>query len=202
MLPVHGLTVCDECDSVYRKLVLRPGESAICLRCGARLGRGASPAQRARQLPLTLAGLVVFAIANFCPIVTMEIQGVSNATTLWQAVVALYRQDMLPIAGAVFCTAMLFPFALLLAQFALLWPRGLSRHPAAFARLSRILASVRPWVMIEVLLLGILVAVVKLSHMADVEPGPALWAYAALTALLACVLSIDAHEHWARQEQA
>ncbi|WP_036666643.1 paraquat-inducible protein A [Paludibacterium yongneupense] len=199
---VHGLIVCDECDSVYRKPDLRPGEAATCPRCGARLDRGTSSARRARQLPLTLAGLVVFVIANLSPIVTMEIQGVSNATTLWQAVLSLYRQGMLPISAAVFCTAILFPLTLLAAHMVLLWPNSQNRHPRVFALISRLMSMVRPWVMVEVLLLGILVAVVKLSHMAEIDPGVGLWAYGALTVLLACVLSSGPQEHWTDGIQA
>ena len=56
--------------------------------------------------------------------------------------------------------------------------------------------SLRPWGMIEVFLLGVLVAIVKLSSMATVVPGPALWAFVALTVLLTAVLSFDPRAFW------
>jgi paraquat-inducible protein A len=50
--------------------------------------------------------------------------------------------------------------------------------------------------MIEVFLLGVLVAVVKLSSMATVVPGPALWAFVALTVTLTAVLSFNPGAFW------
>ena len=44
----------------------------------------------------------------------------------------------------------------------------------------RLVRSVQPWGMVEVFLLGMLVSLVNLSHMASVLPGPAFWAMAAL----------------------
>ncbi|MNT72506.1 Paraquat-inducible protein A [compost metagenome] len=56
--------------------------------------------------------------------------------------------------------------------------------------------SLRPWGMIEVFLLGVLVAIVKLSSMATVVPGPALWAFVALTVTLTAVLSFNPGAFW------
>jgi paraquat-inducible protein A len=56
--------------------------------------------------------------------------------------------------------------------------------------------SLRPWGMIEVFLLGVLVAIVKLSGMATIVPGPALWAFMLLTPLLTAVVSFDPRLFW------
>jgi paraquat-inducible protein A len=50
--------------------------------------------------------------------------------------------------------------------------------------------------MVEVFMLGILVALVKLSHMAIILPGIALWAFGALTVLLAGILAFDLRSLW------
>jgi uncharacterized paraquat-inducible protein A len=52
--------------------------------------------------------------------------------------------------------------------------------------------------MIEVFLLGLLVAMVKLASMATVIPGIALWAFGALTIALTATLSFDPRRLWAR----
>jgi len=62
--------------------------------------------------------------------------------------------------------------------------------------LVRMMQSLRPWGMIEVFLLGVLVAIVKLSSMATVVPGPALWAFVALTVTLTAVLSFNPGAFW------
>jgi paraquat-inducible protein A len=54
--------------------------------------------------------------------------------------------------------------------------------------------------MIEVFMLAMLVAVVKLSSLARVVPGPAMWAFAALTVLFAVLASFDPRTLWNRLE--
>ena len=60
----------------------------------------------------------------------------------------------------------------------------------------RLLQSLRPWGMVEVFLLGVLVAVIKLSGIATVVAGPALWAFVGLTVLLTVVVSFDPRALW------
>ena len=58
---------------------------------------------------------------------------------------------------------------------------------------------VEPWCMLEVFVVGILVALVKLTHIAAVVPGIALWSFGALILLLAGALSaFSPRDLWAR----
>lgn len=50
--------------------------------------------------------------------------------------------------------------------------------------------------MIEVFVLGVLIALVKLSTVGNIVPGIALWAFGALTVLLAALLMVDARCLW------
>jgi paraquat-inducible protein A len=50
--------------------------------------------------------------------------------------------------------------------------------------------------MIDIFLIGVLVAIIKLSSMATVLPGPALWAFMALTVLLTMVIAFDPRRLW------
>jgi paraquat-inducible protein A len=61
--------------------------------------------------------------------------------------------------------------------------------------------SVKPWGMVEVFVLGVLVALVKLAHIASVEPGVALFAFGALMLLIAAsAAAFDADAAWAQLE--
>jgi paraquat-inducible protein A len=62
--------------------------------------------------------------------------------------------------------------------------------------LARIIQTLRPWVMVEIFLLGVIVAFVKMTSMATVLPGAALWALSALTFLFAAVLSFNPRYIW------
>ena len=195
MTELPGVTVCDGCDAVYRHTTLRRREVARCQRCGTELARNAGE-QKRRILPLTVASLILFAIANLFPIVEIELQGRSSQTTLFGAVVALTGEGMSPVALLVLATTLLFPLMQLLILFYLLVPLTRGARPPGFALLVRVLQSLRPWGMVEVFLLGVLVAIVKLSGMATVVAGPALWAFVGLTVLLTSVVSFDPRAFW------
>jgi paraquat-inducible protein A len=195
MKEVPDAIVCEGCDAVYQRQPLRRRQVARCARCGAELDRHAGE-QAARVLPLTVASLILFAIANLFPIVEIQVQGLHSQTTLAGAVVALSTEGMSPVALLVLATTILFPLLQLCILFYLLVPMARERKPAGFGILVRILQMLRPWGMIEVFLLGVLVAIVKLSSLAQVVAGPALWAFMGLTVLLTAVLSFNPRAFW------
>ncbi len=195
MREIPDTIVCEGCDAVYRRAPLQPRDVARCTRCGTELERHAGN-QRRRILPLTVASLIMFAIANLFPIVEIEVRGLSSQTTLTGAVVALMAEGMSLVALLVLATTLLFPLLQLCILAWLLVPLARDRQAPGFAWLVRAMQSLRPWGMIEVFLLGVLVAIVKLSSMATVVAGPALYAFMALTVLLTSVLSFDPRGFW------
>jgi len=143
-----------------------------------------------------VASLILFAIANLFPIVEIQVKGLHSQTTLAGAVVVLSNEGMSPVALLVLATTILFPLLQLCILFYLLVPMARERRPAGFGILVRVLQMLRPWGMIEVFLLGVLVAIVKLSSLAQVVAGPALWAFMGLTVLLTAVLSFNPRAFW------
>jgi len=195
MRELPDLIACEGCDAVYQKAKLDIGEIAFCLRCGTELERNPGR-QRERILPLTVAALIMFIVANTFPIIEIELQGQSSQTTLFGAVLALSSEGMSPVALLVLTTTILSPLMQLLFLLYLLVPLARGVRPHGFSWLVRALQTLRPWGMIEVFLLGVLVAVVKLSKTATVLPGIALWAFAALTVLLTAVISFNPRYFW------
>jgi len=195
MKEIPDAIVCEGCDAICRRVALRPREVSRCPRCGTELERHPGD-QHARILPLTVASLILFTIANLFPIVEMELQGLSSETTLAGAVVALASEGMSPVALLVLATTILFPLLQLCILAYLLVPMAYERRPAGFSVLVKLLLSLRPWGMVEVFLLGVLVAFIKLSSMAHVIAGPALWAFGILTVLLTAVISFDPRAFW------
>jgi paraquat-inducible protein A len=195
MKEITDAIVCEGCDAVFRRKPLRRREISKCTRCGTELDRNAGD-QGARILPLTVASLILFAIANLFPIVEIQIQGLRSRTTLLGAVQALSGEGMSVVALLVLATTILFPLMQLCILFYLLLPLARERRPPGFVVLVRIMQSLEPWGMIEVFLLGVLVAIVKLSSLAQVVAGPALWAFMALTVLLTAVMAFDPRAFW------
>jgi paraquat-inducible protein A len=120
--------------------------------------------------------MVLFAVANAFPIVGLSVNGDLVQTTLFGAVRILYRDGMWPLAGLVFFTTILMPMLQMAGIAYLLLPLPLGRVPPQPAVVFRLVHWAMSWGMTEVLILGVLVALVKLAHIAGVVPGIALWA--------------------------
>ena len=196
------LIACHECDLLQHETPLPLGGSARCRRCDALLYRG-HPDSLERTLAITVAAMLLFIVSNASPIVGLQLQGQHTAATLYGAVHALYNQDMKLIATLVFVTTILVPAAELAILMYMLVPLRLGRTPPGLAVVFRFLQSIHPWGMVEVFMLGVLVSLVKLSHIADVETGVALWSFGALMLLMTAVAAIfDPRDVWARVEVA
>ena len=187
--------LCEGCDAVYPKTRLQAFETARCTRCGTVLERYQGDAHK-RMLPLVLAGLLMFAVANLFPIVSIVIGGQFSDTTLVGAVAALTQEGMGEVAALVLATTLLFPLLQLLVLLYLLLPPPRQRRPLGFTWLVKLLQLLQPWGMVEVFLLGVLVAIVKLTSSAEVIAGPALGAFVALTVLLTAILSFSPRNFW------
>jgi paraquat-inducible protein A len=191
------MVVCHECDLLQQAVPLQPGGAARCARCGAVLYRN-SPDSLARTLAFTLAAAVFFVVANVFPIMGIEMQGNPSQTNLYGAVHSLWDQDMHTIAVLVGITTLLLPAAELGMMLYLLIPLRSNRIPPGLPLLMRILQNIRPWSMVEVFMLGVLVSLVKLTGSSTVIPGVALWSFGCLTFMLAAMAStFNSRDIWA-----
>ena len=191
----NDLIACHDCDALLQKPLHCGKGSAQCPRCGATLYRSSS-VQLERISALTLGALFTFLIAQAFPIVELEMNGATSQTTLIGALVALWSEGMQLVAIAVFCSTILFPLVELLALLYVLMPIRAGAVPPGFNLVLRAVQFVRPWGMIEVLMLGILVTIVKMTSLARVIPEAALFAFGALTLMLAVVVLFDPRALW------
>ena len=192
----HTLTACHECDLLQREPILSPGGVACCPRCGAVLFRDI-PDSVDRALAFTLGAAFLFIISNVFPIVGLEAAGIRNATSLYGAVEMIWKNDMEGVAALVFITTILIPAVQLSLMLYVLLPLKLGQVPQGLAPILRLLQSVRPWSMTQVFILGVLVALVKLVHLAHVVPGVALWSFGGLILLFTgAMASFNMHDLW------
>lgn len=198
----EALLACPECDLLQRTPADAQRHIAKCARCHRVLYRPAGE-NLDRPLAFVLAAAVLFVIANAFPIVGLELQGQASAATLVGTAAALYGENMRLLAGLVFFTTTIVPAVQLSAMAYLLLPLRMGRVPARLPLALRALQALRPWGMIEVFILGLLVSLVKLAGMASVAPGPGLWAFGALLVLVSAALAtFDARVVWSRQALA
>jgi paraquat-inducible protein A len=189
------LIACHDCDTLHRKLPLGAHSVAHCTRCGAELyRRGAGSVDRI--LAIVLAALITYFIAQSFPIVELETNGITTVATLIGAISILWQEDMQVVATIVFLSTVLFPLLELCALLYALIPMHAGYRPRGFDHVLRAIQALRPWGMLEVLMLGILVTLVKMSSIARVIPEAALFAFGALTFLVAAILTFDPRNLW------
>ncbi|MFZ4438418.1 MAG: paraquat-inducible protein A [Syntrophales bacterium] len=198
---IEPLIACRECDLLLREIPLFPNDVASCRGCGAQLYRN-KPNSLNRTLVFSLTAAILFIIANAYPILGIEIQGTRNATNLYGAVYSLWNHEMRMISFLVFATTILIPAIELTMMIYLLLPLCLRRKPPGIALNLRILQGIKPWGMIEVFMLGVLVSLVKLNDSFSIIPGVALWAFGGLTLMFATVAaSFNPRDIWAHLDR-
>jgi len=191
---------CHECDAVLPEPEVPDGGAAICGRCGAVLFR------RRRQtveitLALTLAAAILFIVANSFPFLSIEIQGQTTRSTLSAGSRTLWDQGRGAIAMLVFLTTILAPLIQISLMLYVLAPLHLGARAPGSALAFRLVETFRPWSMMEVFLIGTLVALVKLADLAEILPGLAIWAFALLIPTLAGASAfLDPETVWRRIE--
>ncbi|HZP44425.1 MAG TPA: paraquat-inducible protein A [Candidatus Binataceae bacterium] len=189
---------CPDCDLLQRLPVLEPQAAAVCRRCGRELRRY-RPDSLNRTLALAAAAATLYVVANAVPMLGLTVVGREAETTVFGGAWHLLQNDQRLVGLLVLFTAVIAPavqIALTLAVIA-----GVSRdHPPRWvARLMRLHPTAQTWSMIEVMMLGVLVALVKIADYATVIPGLALFVIGGLVLLLAAMqASFDPAEVWRR----
>lgn len=191
------LIICEYCDRVYRKSTLSSRQREVCGRCGGVLNRHVLLSIQQR-LALSVTAAVLLLFANLYPVMSISLQGVSNSATLFDSVMILSTGPimfMALVAGVVIIIAPVVQVALLIWVLAF---ATAGRRAPFFASAMRWLEALRPWSMLEVCLLGAMVAVIKLAGLLDVVPGIGLFALATLSILILAIAGRDVRELWDR----
>jgi len=191
----YDLISCHDCGVLHRRRPVRPREKARCVRCRSVLYRGIH-SDASRMAAITLGALIVFVIAQCCPIVELEVGGTSSHATLLGAILVLWQEQMPLVAAAVFLFTLMLPALELLSLLHVTLALALGHRPRGFNLLLRAAHMARRWGMTEVLMIGILITIVKMTSLATVVLQPGLFAFGALTLMLAIVVSFDPKLLW------
>lgn len=197
-----SLISCPHCDLLQRLPDLDPGASARCARCNEELWRHREDSLN-RTLALSIAAAVLYVVANSVPMLGLTVVGRAASTTVIGGAAHLWQDGRETVAALVLLTAVVAPA--LQIGFMLLIVLGARREPAPrwVGVLLRHHGITRTWSMIEVMMLGVLVALIKIADYATVIPGMALFVLGTLVFLLAAMQSnFDPREVWNRIEWA
>lgn len=187
---------CHECDAIVVEPFVPDGGAAYCERCGGLLFR-----RHTRTIEvcfaLVVAAAILFVVANVYPFLAFEMQGQVTETTLGSGVRGLLDQGENAVAALVFLTTIVSPGCEIGLLLYVLGPVYLGFRLPGMALAFRWVERFRPWSMMEVFLIGILVAGVKLADLAQIVPGIALYAFGLLIPILAAASNfLDAELVW------
>ncbi|HYG54054.1 MAG TPA: paraquat-inducible protein A [Burkholderiales bacterium] len=200
-MATQDVIACDTCGLVQRLAPVAPGTAAECARCESVIvarGRGSLELTAA----LALAALILYVPANLYPILRMNLRGVYSESTVWDGVVSLAHANQWLVAAVVFLASMVIPVLKLAGLFFLVISSRLrlGRRLRGRTRIYKFIDRIGPWAMLDVFLLAVLVALVKLGTWATVLPGPGLIAFAAVVVLtMLASASFDPRLIWQRE---
>jgi paraquat-inducible protein A len=175
--------------------VLGRGQTAMCRRCDSTL---AGPATGRVDAPLALAGaaLVLLLAALVWPLMTVSSLGAARESWLDTCVTALWGQGFLSLAALVAAFTVALPCIYLAL---LLWVLIALRFDLGgpLGRLFRWVQHLRPWMMIEVYLVGCFVAYSRIKVVSTIEIGLGGWCLLGASLLFLLVLTqLDARTVW------
>jgi len=189
------VTMCTGCDQTYARRPLSSTEWARCRRCGSALEHGHHFSISA-WLALTLTAAILMVFANVFPVAVISLGGLESQATVWQSVVALAAGPGAPVSVVAGMIAIVVPALQVLTLLWILSFAVAGRSCPYFVPALRVLRASKPWGMIEVCLLAILVALVKLSGFLHVVAGVGVAATVVLAPLMAVITNRNAGDLW------
>jgi paraquat-inducible protein A len=189
------MTMCAGCDQTYARRPLSSSEWARCRRCGSTLEHG-QHFSISTWLALTLTAAILMVFANVFPVAVISFGGLNSEATVWQSVLALADGPATLVAVAAGMIAIGVPALQVLTLLWLLSFAVAGRPCPYFVPALRVLRASKPWGMIEVCLLAILVALVKLSGFLHVVAGIGIAAIVLLAPLMAVITNRGAGDLW------
>ena len=168
----------------------------ICPRCGCKCNSYKNPDTQ-KTFIYALTALILYFPANMLPFMTFEMYGNKTQATIWGGIIKLAEGGSWFLALVVFLASMLVPFIKILALFYLSLTAHTGQNQKFKTKLYHFLEKIGSWAMLDVFLMAVLVAIVKLDSMASVTVGDGsfLFLFVVIFTLLASA-SFDSKVIW------
>jgi paraquat-inducible protein A len=191
---------CESCGLVHAVPLLAPGQKAHCSRCGGEFAK-ASHSPIEGTLALTLTAIVLLVMTNLLIFLRFSLEGQVQENTIATGVIGLWNFGQPGLAFLILFTTILAPALRLLGLLYVLLPLSFGRVPDGVAPVLRFQERLVSWAMLDVYMLALLVAVVKLSQMASVQLEMGAYCFVALFLVLTLInVSYDRAALWKRVE--
>lgn len=171
---LDNLIICHKCFTLHSEAPIKDGSQACCSECGNILYRYDSKLVD-RGLALSITGLIFFVMANFFPLVQIEILGTDQFITIPKTIFSLFDSGFYFVGLVCAFLIFIFPLMIFVINLILFSLLKLERGEKWTKELLILLAHITPWSMTDIFLVSILVSLVKLIGYAQIHMGMAFW---------------------------
>ena len=192
-----GLVSCRDCG------LLAPMGQGACRRCAAPL-HSRTPRSLQRVWAWLFAGMILYIPANLWPMLVTRTLGYERRSTIVGGVVELAQHGAYAIAAIVGVASVLVPVIkfLVIGYLALSVSRNWRMSAHSRTHLYEIIEFIGRWSMIDVFVVAILAALVRLGFVATIDPGPAAVCFALSVAFtMLAAQSFDPRLIWDAADQ-
>lgn len=189
------LVACHCCGLIQRTPERGGLQRLACCRCRARLG-GARGSRSGLVTGLAASALVLYPAAVALPIMQLSTFGHESSGSVVTGALELWRSGEVLLALLVGVCSLLLPLLKLTGLLLVSRPpRAL--ESAARGRILRLVEWTGRWGMLDVLLIAVVAAWLKLGDLVTVEAGPGVWAFTGMVMLsLLASSAFDPHAAW------
>ena len=192
-----AVRTCPCCGLLQRVPTVPPHMRACCPRCATALPRRATTARNnSRTAALALAALVLYPLAVSQPMLLVKKFGHLHESSILEGITSLLGSGHLIVGLVVLLCSVVLPLGKL-AALLVLSAGGLRLRSEHRALTYHVVEWTGRWGMLDVLLVAILVAVLKIGDFLDVAAGPAALAFCSCVVLSLLATAIfDPHLLW------
>ncbi len=199
-----GYAACHACNKVTRWQAPSLDEQSRCPRCNSVVHQR-KPDSITRTWAYLIAATVLYIPANTLPVLTVLKFGSGDPDTILSGVQVLFADDQPIIALIVFTASFVVPIlkivglSILLISIQAGWNSKLRDRTILF----RSIEIIGRWSMLDVLVVGILISLVRMGSLASVSPGPGATAFGAVVVLtMLAAHSFDPRLMWDAAEDS
>ncbi len=185
------LIICSKCHTLHHKVHIAKGKSAKCENCKKVLYHYDERILDS-GLALGITGIILFVISNMFPLVQVEFLGHEQYVSITSMIFSLFENGFYVVGITVAFLIFIFPLMILIIYVALSWMMMTGQGRDTTKELLILLSKLLPWSMIEIYVVSILVALVKLIGYMQVHFGLSFWALV-LFMILDIYLSKNVH---------
>jgi paraquat-inducible protein A len=190
------LLECHDCGTFQRLPAMPPEARASCPVCDAHL-RHTRTDPFGPPLALNITALVMFLVGAFFTLLSVSTAGQFRDADLLTGPARLTSFGLWEVAVVVLITTFVAPLARISCMIVVLAGLRLPHRPPGIRMVFAWVEHLRPWSMVEIFLLGLFVAYVRLSDIVHIDLGPAILALGTLTVtVLASDIMLDHHAVW------